>query len=118
MEGTLFYRCKINGAHHLPGYQGKCAVVHGHTYYVDLEIRGEVQPRTGMILDFHEVERIASAVPDHLNWNESIDLPTAEYIAYYLFGIYEALFGGIRTDVYLSALTVWEDPGMGVRVCA
>jgi len=120
MQTTLLYRTKINGAHHLPYYKGKCAVVHGHTYYVDLEIEGEVDPDTGMVMDFHDLEKVVGVVPDHIDFNDRLANPTAENIAAYLFDLYKAavlLAAPGSTFAYLSAVTVWEDPGQGVRVC-
>lgn len=118
LKTTLIYRVKINGAHHLPNYDGKCAVKHGHTYYIDLEIVGKVDPGTGMVMDFNDVESWADRVlPDHVNFNDYLDNPTAEVIATWLFEMYDAAFSGIRVGTYLEAITVWEDPGQGVRVC-
>lgn len=117
---TLLYQIKLNASHFLPGYDGKCAVLHGHTYFIDLEIGGTPDFESGMIMDFHDVEaRTNSALPDHLHFNNYIDNPTAENIAAWLFDIYDAVLSNVRVGAFLRALTVWEDPGQGVRVeCA
>ena len=120
LKTTLRFRIKLNGSHFLPGYDGKCAELHGHTYFIDLEIRGTIDPKSGMIIDFHDVEALTdTAVKDHIHFNDHIDNPTAEHIAEWLFDIYDAVLSGIRVGVYLRALTVWEDPHQGVRIeCA
>ena len=33
---------EFDAAHSLPGYQGKCAHMHGHTYHVEIVLEGEV----------------------------------------------------------------------------
>jgi len=41
--------------HRLPNHDGACRNVHGHSYRLVVEIEGEVNPETGMVIDFAEI---------------------------------------------------------------
>ena len=43
---------EFDAAHSLPGYQGKCAHMHGHTYQVEIVLEGEVG-EDGFVMDFY-----------------------------------------------------------------
>ena len=53
----MSYRARItrsltlDAGHRVPGHQGKCRNLHGHTYRVDVTVEGDV-PDDGMVLDF------------------------------------------------------------------
>ena len=47
---------KFCAAHRLPNYDGPCNRVHGHNYRFEVEIRGEPDPHSGMILDFVDID--------------------------------------------------------------
>jgi 6-pyruvoyltetrahydropterin/6-carboxytetrahydropterin synthase len=40
------------------GYNGPCKNIHGHSYKLWVTISGEVDTKTGMILDFNDLKRI------------------------------------------------------------
>lgn len=41
--------------HRLPKHHGACRNIHGHSYRLVVEIEGEINPETGMIIDFAEI---------------------------------------------------------------
>lgn len=91
-ETRLRKTFRFEAAHRLPNVpEGhKCARLHGHSYYVTLEVGGEVDPQMGWILDFADVEqafRPLHATLDHhyLNDVPGLENPTAENIARYVF---------------------------------
>jgi 6-pyruvoyltetrahydropterin/6-carboxytetrahydropterin synthase len=50
-------------AHALYGYDGACKNIHGHTYVLNITLRGKVlnesgHPKDGMVIDFTEFKRI------------------------------------------------------------
>lgn len=49
---------KFDCAHMLSGYEGKCANLHGHTYHGTVTIEGDVNPETGMLLDYNKIKQI------------------------------------------------------------
>jgi 6-pyruvoyltetrahydropterin/6-carboxytetrahydropterin synthase len=74
---------------------GKCARPngHGHNYHLEVTVKGEINPRTGMIVDLGELQQaIANYVVepfDHTFLNKDIPyfakvVPTAENIALYI----------------------------------
>ena len=71
---------------------GKCnnPAGHGHNYYVEVTVAGEIDPQTGYVVDLKElkqviIEHVIRKV-DHRNLNTDVDflkglIPTAENIA-------------------------------------
>ncbi len=43
---------------------GKCARLHGHTYTLDVTIEGSVDPDTGMILNYFDLDKIVKPIVD------------------------------------------------------
>lgn len=78
----------FEAAHRLPrvGPNHRCYALHGHSYRVELRLEGPVDPETGFVIDFFELERVFQPVLaqlDHayLNDIEGLGNPTAELIA-------------------------------------
>ncbi|MDH4044073.1 MAG: 6-carboxytetrahydropterin synthase [Gemmatimonadota bacterium] len=87
---------------------------HGHNYELEISIEGEVDPKTGYVVDLGLVKRIAEetvlAALDHTNLNLDVpefrDLnPTAENIAVV---IWRKLAG--RLPGKLAKIVLWETP--------
>lgn len=82
----------FDAAHSLPGTPPghKCAGLHGHTWRIRVWVRGEVNPASGWIVDFHLLESIireeAIDELDHSILNDSIPNPTTENLALWLVG--------------------------------
>ncbi|MEO6836458.1 MAG: 6-carboxytetrahydropterin synthase QueD [Candidatus Tumulicola sp.] len=100
---------RFEAAHVLPFHPGKCARMHGHSYRLEVAIRGPLQadgPGRGMIADFDDIKRIvreAAIDPlDHQTLNEFIDNPTAERIALWMWHRIEPALSG------LDELVLWE----------
>jgi 6-pyruvoyltetrahydropterin/6-carboxytetrahydropterin synthase len=51
----LYLKRKFAAAHYLPGHP-KCGGMHGHTWLVEVWLEGEVDPKTGMVVDFGKVK--------------------------------------------------------------
>lgn len=71
---------------------GKCAMPggHGHNYRVEVTVTGEVDPRTGMVVDLKKIKQVLNERVierwDHQNLNTAIPelagvVPTAENLA-------------------------------------
>ena len=103
----LRIRRKFCAAHSLPGYQGDCANLHGHTWHVVFEIEGPLTPG-GMIYDFKQLKPLLDgALPDHKNLNDILPNPTAENLCQYLF---DKVFGALEAkNLKLKTLEVWEN---------
>jgi 6-pyruvoyltetrahydropterin/6-carboxytetrahydropterin synthase len=78
----------IEAAHRLPNVpEGhKCFRLHGHSFRITLRLGGEVDPKTGWILDFAELdtafEPLFARLDHHyLNEVEGLENPTSEVLA-------------------------------------
>lgn len=60
---TMTFDC----AHRLMHHKGKCFNIHGHTYKIEASFRGEVDPTTGMILDFGDVKDLMNSLVDRFD---------------------------------------------------
>jgi 6-pyruvoyltetrahydropterin/6-carboxytetrahydropterin synthase len=84
---------KFDAAHFLPGYNGKCANMHGHTWHVEVEVSGPVYEADGMVVDLTILKRDVTAVIDkfdHKVLNETFPFggplsPTCENLAQWIF---------------------------------
>jgi 6-pyruvoyltetrahydropterin/6-carboxytetrahydropterin synthase len=95
----------------LPFHPGKCARMHGHSYRLEVAVRGPIRsrgPARGMIEDFAQVERIVNDrvvdVLDHQNLNDFIENPTVENIVLWIWKRLE------RALLRLDELALWETP--------
>ena len=84
----LSKRFRFEAAHRLPRYEGPCYHLHGHSYELHVSLEMPVDPETGMTLDFFRLEeavksRILQRL-DHRNINDTLENPTAENIAIWI----------------------------------
>lgn len=104
----------FEAAHELPYHDGKCQRPHGHSYTLEVSLRGHVQPveennpQSGMVIDFGEISRSVKSLIDgfldHQRLNETIDdYPTAERIVQQLVKMLLQRFGSL-----LLAVKLWE----------
>ncbi len=100
---------RFEAAHVLPHHPGKCARMHGHSYRLEVAIRGSLQaegPARGMVEDFDTIKRIVHAYAtdllDHQTLNDLIENPTAERIVLW---IWERLAPHLDG---LDELVLWE----------
>jgi 6-pyruvoyltetrahydropterin/6-carboxytetrahydropterin synthase len=100
---------RFEAAHVLPYHPGKCARLHGHSYRLEVAIRGPLHsegPARGMIQDFETIKQVVRAqaidVLDHQNLNDFIENPTAEHIVMWLWKRLDPKLDG------LEELVLWE----------
>ncbi len=102
----------FDAAHHLPDYKGKCEDVHGHTYKLEVVVKGRAG-KNGMVLDFEKIKRIVSEniieKLDHKDLNKIFKNPTAENIAQWI-------FNELKGRVNVSSVKLWEGRGKWVEV--
>ncbi len=76
---------------------------HGHNYELEVTIRGEVDPETGMVIDLKQLKEIMSAEIearfDHRNLNEDTEYfrsapPTAENLTRVIFDLLDRALPG------------------------
>lgn len=107
---------EFDAAHSLPGYEGKCANLHGHTYRVEMVIEGPVG-EDGFVMDFYRLKNILKAVLqdlDHRCLNDLLPNPTAENIAEM---ISKSLKRDLeKTSLHLVSLKLWEGKNKWVLI--
>jgi 6-pyruvoyltetrahydropterin/6-carboxytetrahydropterin synthase len=93
----------------LPFHPGKCARMHGHSYRLEVAVRGPIQARgaaRGMVEDFDRIERAVRDrildVLDHQHLNDFIENPTVENIVLWIWRRLE------QSLVRLDELVLWE----------
>lgn len=57
---------RFDAAHVIP-HHPKCGRLHGHTYALHAEVHGDLDPRTGFVLDFGEVKSVLRDIADRLD---------------------------------------------------
>lgn len=126
-EVTVTRRMHFNAAHrvHNPALSaeendrlfGKCNNPnwHGHNYVLDVSVSGDVQDRTGYVMDLGELKRLVQREVidkvDHRNMNLEVDfmtgvIPTAENIVVACWGVLAPHVAPAR----LRRLVLWETP--------
>jgi len=105
---TVTKEFTFSAAHRLPNYKGKCENLHGHTYKLQVTVKGKINPKTGMLIDFHELNDIVKLHVldklDHTYLNDTLENPTAENISIYIFNKLKPVIKG------LDEIIVWESP--------
>ncbi len=84
----IFKEFTIEAAHRLPHVpEGhKCARLHGHSFRIDLHVRGRVDPTKGWVMDFADIKQAFQPLYDqldhhYLNEVEGLANPTSEHLA-------------------------------------
>ncbi len=118
---TLRVESAFEAAHQLPGYPGKCARLHGHSWVVEATVKGTELDELGMLVDFKDVKAALEDVLevfDHQYLNEQEPFkdgmaPTAENLARLIFdrlAEHHIFQNGSR----LEAICVCESPKSSV----
>ena len=114
----------FSAAHHLEGYAGRCARVHGHRWKVRAVVRGNSSGPWGMLVD---VRRLRALLESILERFEGCDLnldplfrgsnPSAENLATEIFRLIHRapLLGNSAPGAWLQAVEVEETPGSAAR---
>lgn len=101
-------------------HYGALAAIHGHTYTLEVTLRGPIDARSGMVVDLAEVKRaVGEAVLarfDHAFLNEDPAfppgvVPTTENLIRVVWELLAVTFGAER----LERLRLWEDPTLYVE---
>ena len=112
----IFKTFTLESAHRLPNVPAghKCARVHGHSFRVEIHVRGPLDPELGWVMDFADVkaafEPLYRQLDHHyLNDVPGLENPTSEHLARW---IWQRLR---PTLPQLSAVVVHETCTSGAR---
>ncbi|HEY5611000.1 MAG TPA: 6-carboxytetrahydropterin synthase QueD [Thermoanaerobaculia bacterium] len=82
---------RFEAAHHLPNLppDHKCRRMHGHSFRGEIAVRGEVDPRTGWLIDFSDLKNVVKPLLDQLdhyllNDVPGLENPTSEMLAIWI----------------------------------
>lgn len=105
-------RFRFEAAHRLPRYRGPCFELHGHSYELHVTLEMPVDPETGMTLDFFVLEAAVRTKVldrlDHRNINDTLENPTAENIAVWIWDQLKPEFS------QLTEIRLYETPDSSV----
>ncbi len=84
----IFCEFSLEAAHLLPNVpeSHKCRRLHGHSFGVEVHVRGKVDAGTGWIMDYAEIKKAFQPIHDqldhrYLNDIEGLSNPTSENLA-------------------------------------
>jgi 6-pyruvoyltetrahydropterin/6-carboxytetrahydropterin synthase len=87
----IFKEFTIEAAHWLPNVPTghKCGRLHGHSFHLQIYVRGPLDPHLGWVTDFAEIKTAFKAIEDRidhrcLNEVEGLENPTSENLARWL----------------------------------
>lgn len=107
-------KAHFDAAHTLPGYDGPCRYLHGHTWDVEVSICGAALDEAGVLYDFKDIKRDLNALLenfDHRYINDTPPFdaisPTAENLARV---VYFEFAKTLPEGLALQSVTIWESP--------
>lgn len=124
-QALLTKTFRFEAAHHLPGHRGKCARLHGHSYTLEVTLRGPIKQETGasddgMVMDFDDLSSVVKQAVierlDHHDLNEVTGIrTTAENLAHW---IWDALLAAGLAETLLYRICLWETAQGRVEITA
>jgi len=109
----LSVEVSFSAAHQLRGYKGKCENMHGHNWKVQISVMSEDLNDIDLVLDFHDLKRMAREVIaplDHAFLNDIFPFteknPSSENMAKWIFDSMKKKISD--NAIRVSAVTVWE----------
>jgi 6-pyruvoyltetrahydropterin/6-carboxytetrahydropterin synthase len=106
MRARIIQDFRFEAAHRLPKVpEGhKCARLHGHSYKIEVVVGGPVDPASGWVCDFADVEEAWRALHDtldhrYLNEIPGLENPTSEIIAGFIWDRLKPTFPGLSKIV-------------------
>ena len=92
----------FEASHQLPHApeHSKCRRLHGHSWKVDVHVAGSLDPGTGWVVDYDDIQAACEPLRDaldhrHLNEIDGLDNPTSEMIAIWIWERLEAEVPGL-----------------------
>jgi 6-pyruvoyltetrahydropterin/6-carboxytetrahydropterin synthase len=104
MKLTVSKTFRFEAAHKLIGYDGDCANLHGHSYVLEIQVKGEVDEQ-GFVMDFKQLKHFVQTkvidLLDHVYLNDIIKNPTAENIVIWI-------VRKLQQDLTICKVRLWE----------
>ena len=110
MPFQITITCEFSAAHALRLYDGSLEPIHGHNWRVSVTVMADKLDAIGVVMDFHELERLVDEVIGPMHNRNLNDLPafaamnpSAENVA-----VHVAKSLKLPVSVRLSKVEVWE----------
>jgi 6-pyruvoyltetrahydropterin/6-carboxytetrahydropterin synthase len=126
MRSRLFKEVSFDASHRLLHYEGKCARLHGHHWRVEVCIEGEVDDKTGILIDYNTIRSIIERFDHQVILNEADPMarcigefqqvcttrgdPTSELLAEIIRDLLDNECSRTGRDARVSLVRVWESP--------
>jgi 6-pyruvoyltetrahydropterin/6-carboxytetrahydropterin synthase len=108
---------EFSASHQLRLYDGSLEPLHGHNWRVLVTVEADKLDRMGVVMDFHELERMLYAIVGPMHNHHLNDLPafqarnpSAENVA-----LYTAESLDLPESVRLAEVEAWETDGCRAR---
>jgi 6-pyruvoyltetrahydropterin/6-carboxytetrahydropterin synthase len=77
---TLWKEFRFEAAHRLPNMpaEHKCARLHGHSFHLEVHLAGNVDPHTGMLVDYGDIKAAFKPLEDRLDHHYLNEIPGLE----------------------------------------
>ena len=112
MRVRLTHEFRLESAHSLPGVppDHKCRRIHGHTFGIEVHVEGQVNPESGWLADYADLDRAFRPVRealDHrlLNEVEGLENPTSEHMARWIWRRLQPALPGLAEVVVKESPT-------------
>lgn len=109
----LWKEFRFEAAHQLPNMPPghKCARLHGHSFVLEVHLEGEVDPHSGMLVDYGDIKHAFAPLHDQLdhrflNEIEGLDNPTSENIVRWIWEHLKPSLPGLSALVLRETCTV------------
>jgi 6-pyruvoyltetrahydropterin/6-carboxytetrahydropterin synthase len=109
LEVELSREYRFEAAHHLPKVPvgHRCSRLHGHSYRIEIFVRGLVDEESGWLIDFYDLDRAVQPLVDALdhrllNEIEGLQNPTCEHLCSWIWRRLAPVLP------QLDAVTIWE----------
>lgn len=67
MQLLLTKEFRFEASHQLPNHPGKCRNLHGHSWVLEVTVRGELDESTGMVMDYGDIKAAVQPIVDRLD---------------------------------------------------
>ncbi|MDD1676301.1 MAG: 6-carboxytetrahydropterin synthase [Methanomicrobiales archaeon] len=71
MKSRIYKEVSFDASHRLLTYTGKCASLHGHRWKVEVWIEGDVDERTGILMDYNLIKQVIERFDHQVVLNEA-----------------------------------------------
>lgn len=106
----------FESAHSLPNVPEthRCRRLHGHSYRVELRLDGPVDPVTGFVADFFDIEAAFTPLLERLDHNylndiEGLENPTAENIAIWIWDRTKKALPQLASVIVFETPNCWAE---------